>query len=482
MKNSFVDNMINCLMECVDEKNDTGNAKASLILYSYFQMTYNILTLFHPKLKPTGDRTKIPIWYQNLRNATIHDTKNTILLKTFLFHAHNGFLTALYPDYDMKKTYDMGETLVKINDEYISKFNEWGRDYITCKNVEFENTQDILLNDDIQYQPVDSDGQASFIADDMETWHPLIEPTGFFKNSIGLPIIDINMEETYEKKAYTSKNWHHTRGFSIDKNLPSELIKKMNWTESIKEQVYILLDEFSKLDEEHIRVKIDFFNSSGSIIRLWIFVISMICQKYELSIENEIMTYFVFSCGIFDATIGTWYYKDLTNNPRPINIIRQFLKDQALYCWNIQGKNRINGSEWMSYIPTPSTPEFAAESTVISHTILCIIQWWFKSDNLYDGFHLINVANPSAISKLMPQENKITCLGEFILKDKQTSKQHIFKYKKVSQLCDDIDKTLVISGIHWPISINKSIELADIISKKTIAKLSDIYGIKPIFN
>jgi hypothetical protein len=101
----------NFFQEVIANK-DNSPTKTSVLMYAYFQMLYNLGTLFESAGIPSSDRVS------PLKNAPLiknYISKSTAdLLPTVLYIGHSAFMKKLYPTSTQLSAPDFGINLVPI--------------------------------------------------------------------------------------------------------------------------------------------------------------------------------------------------------------------------------------------------------------------------------------------------------------------------------------------------------------------------------
>ena len=96
--------------------------RVSIITYGYFQLLYNILTIFSNNI-PSNDRVNIYNWHALLKNRyqSINAQVKNITFLNFLYFGHQGYLNAMYSDYklDSLQMNDLNMTDIKLENNNI---------------------------------------------------------------------------------------------------------------------------------------------------------------------------------------------------------------------------------------------------------------------------------------------------------------------------------------------------------------------------
>jgi hypothetical protein len=496
---NILHNLIYSFFDEVIAHQDNYPTKLSLLLYCYFQMFYNIGSLFNTKTPITADRVIFPNWYNELYKQLSFNTigcNRLDLLHNLLYYGHNGFLSALYKDFDKNKykITDFGINDIRIVTKLQSQFFNWGAEHLLGKNTELKTKSNIKINS--TGMPADISGTLDFVPTNPNKWTNLIVPNGSFSEN-DIPIIDINASTTYNIQNFIENEWGNNRGFSIypvkEEILDLSAKISKSWNEGYQQQSNILLAIYENLDERKKIISELFSGESKtniSISGFWVIIAMMLSKKNNQSIENDITMFFIIGAGMYDAGIATWTYKSKFESPRPINIIRYFLKEKQLISWNPQMKPSIMGQYWLPYqnltYVSPSHPETISSHTMFSVVSGRLLEWWFNSSNLYNPFKLFSISNPQLISSCLNSQYKTFSCGEFCIKrgssqiepDVTPSQTILLKYNTIKELYDDIALSRVYGGVNWMKTIENSNELACWVSDKVRNKFESIFKIR----
>jgi len=492
---NIVHNLIYSFLEEVVIHNDNYPTKISLLLYSYFQMFYNIASLCNKNIFLTADRVGVPNWYNELKNQLQYVMNKEDILQNMIFYGHIGFLSSLYNNFEKNKykILDYGIKDVKLSNVIIQNMLTWGSQHYLGKLSELEN-----LSNDKNYTGIlaDISGNINFIAENPNKWTNLIVPNGKY-NENGFPIIDINADTTYEIQSFIDKNWWLNRGFAINPsreniiNLDEKIIS--TWENGLNTQTEKILKIYENLDDRKKTIsELYSFDTleTGSISGFWVIIAMMLSKKNNQNTENDIIMFFILGAGLYDSSIASWTYKAKYELPRPITVIRHFLKDKPLNQWNIGKNSEIEGKNWMPYqkltTVSPPNPDLADINTVFSVVAGSLLEWWFNNPNLNHSFKLFSLPNPHLISSILNKQYKSFSIGEFCIEKGSSliepsitpSQTMIFKYKTIKELIDDISSSSIYGGISFPISIELSTEIGNYVFQKIKSKIENIYKIK----
>ena len=492
---NIVHNLIYSFLEEVLAHNDNYPTKLSLLFYSYFQMFYNIGCLCNQNTQLSADRVLIPNWFNELKIQLQHVINKEDFLKNMLFYGHIGFLTSLYNNFDKTKykISDFGIKDIKLSNIIIQKIFNWGSNHFTGKITDLEQ-----LKSDTYYTGMlaDNSGNIDFITENPNKWTNLIVPNGIY-NENGTPIVDINANSTYEIQNFNNKNWWLNKGFSIHPSIEPilNLDEKIStsWENGFKNQSEKLLKIYHNLDDrKKIIAELFSFDSKDnvSIAGFWVIIAMMLSFKNNQTIENDIIMFFILGAGLLDSSISAWTYKAKYEQPRPISIIRLFLKNEIIQSWNPTINSVIHGKQWLPYQKltsvSPPHPDLADINTVFSTISGSILEWWFNNPNLYHSFKLFTLPNPHLISNILNKQYKSYSIGEFLVEKGASNIEQnltptqtiILKYQTINELIDDISMSSIYGGISWPESIELSSEIGKYVFQKIKSKIENVYKIK----
>ena len=300
----------------------------------------------------------------------------------------------------------------------------------------------------------------------------MVIPNGAFLDDNGYPIIDINYSNTFDVCNYTENSLSNYSGLITNINSDQfTYINNMvvtNWENGLHLDINKIIEISEKLDIKQKTIA-DFFTFHGNetlpISGFWIIIAMHMSQRYNQSFENDIFMYFCLSVSNYDGIIAKHTLKTKYNIARPIQLIRHYLKDIKIINWN----PLVNtGSKWIPYQPlqkiSPASPDVICDISLISHISCFIIEWWFKTSNLFDPLLTVLLPNPHILSKSLPINNKILRIGEFIFdrgpisieKNINITDNIILSYKTLQNLKEDCDLACLYAGI----STNQSVEIA----------------------
>jgi len=493
--NNLCHNLIFCLFEeIVSRKNDNLPTTLSCICYAYFQMFYNIGTIINTTLLFSGDRVQIPNWLNNVRSQISSSKNKTDILQNMLFYAHIGFLKELYCDFEITslKLTSFGIPDLKFNAAFIQQLMAWGGQHYSGKLDEITKSKYSATN--AWGMPVDTaidSGETSVCSD---KWQNLVVPTGNYLTDDGIPAIDINADTTYHIQNFLGKEWGMVRGFTISQSKNDNFPEELNCNNLDSESINKVLELFAHLDERK-KIIAELFSASGKNCictpGFWILISIMLSQKYNQSLESDLIMFFIIACGLMDAGIAAWKNKALHEQPNPINKIRKQFHGIKLNSWTPLKKDGIFGSEWLPYqdntTVSPPYPAGLSDHIAFSISSVRLLEWWFDNTKLYDPFKLVHVPNPQIISTMLNNQYKLFSCGEFCLDagsskidmNARTPKESvILKYTSINDLCTDVCMARIYAGVEWIENKEDSHKIAEWVYEKVRSKFETGFKIK----
>jgi len=484
---NIVHNLIYSFLEEIVVHHDNYPTKLSILLYSYFQMFYNISSLCNQNIVLSTDRVSMMNNYNQIKAQIQFINNKEDILKNMLYYGHIGFLSSLYSNFDINKykISHFGIKDIKLSNVISHQIYTWGSNHYTGKLGELDK-----LNNDKYHTGIlaDSSGNVDYVPENPHKWVNLIVPNGSY-NENGIPVIDINAETTYLVQSFDNKNWWLNKGFAIypSKEPILNIDEKLshNWENGFKNQSEKLLKIYQNLDDrKKIISELYSFDSKDniSIAGFWIIIAMMLSLKNNQSIENDIIMFFILGAGLFDSGIAAWTYKFKHEQPRPVTVIRHFLKNDFIQSWNVYNNSVIEGKQWLPYQKltsvSPAHPDLADINTIFSNIAGSLLEWWFNNPNLYHSFKLFTLPNPHIISPILNKQYKSFSIGEFCIeKGSSLIEQNItptqtiiLKYQTIQDLIDDISLSSLYGGISWP----ESIELSSQIGKYVFDKIKNM--------
>jgi hypothetical protein len=493
--NNLCHNLIFCLFEeIVSRKTDNLPTTLSCICYAYFQMCYNIGTITNNTLLFSGDRVQIPNWIHTVRSQISSSKNKKDILQNMLFYGHIGFLKELYSDFEITslKLTSFGIPDLKFNPAFIQQLITWGGQHYSGKQDEI--TKSKYSSSNSWGMPVDTSMHSGDTSGGSDKWQNLVVPTGNYATDDGLPSIDINADTTYHIQNFLGKEWGTVRGFAISlpsENVPPELDDNNLDSESINK----VLELFAIANfDERKKLIAELFSGSGknSICTpgFWILISLMLSQKYNQSLEYDLIMFFVVSCGLLDAGIASWKNKALHEQPNPINKIRKLFNGIKINSWTPLKKD-IYGSEWLPYqdytVVSPPHPAGISDHITFSISAVRLLEWWFDNSQLYDPFKLVHVPNPQLISMMLNNQYKLFSCGEFCLdsgsskiemKTRTPKENVILKYTSLNDLCSDVCMARIYAGVEWIENKEDSQKVAEWVYDKVRTKFETGFKIK----
>lgn len=470
--------------------------KVSIISYGYFQLLYNILTIFSNNL-PSNDRVSIYNWHNVLKSRyqSVGLQIKNITFLNLLYYGHQGYLSALYSSYkiDSLNMNDLNMTDIKLDNNIQLLIFNWGKEHFNSKNVKTDSgiSADFGLIIDIT-ENFNSDNP------NPNKWINLSIPSGKYTDERNNPIIDINAPSTFITQTFQDENFGKNQGFSIQSknDIPDFSGNVMtNWINGMDKEIENLLNISQNLNDTQKTIA-EFFSFTGndtvSLSGFWIIIAMMIAQRNNQTDERNIIMYYVLSCGILDVLISCWHYKNLYRTPRPISLVRYYYNNVRINSWSpIYTSANITGSQWFPYQTltnvSPSCPEFISEQVAVSLVSGKLLEWWFNSNKLYDPYKLVSMPNPHFLSNNLNKQYKTFRCGEFVFEkgssmvETNTPKQTItLKYNTITEMYKDSYESGIYGGIYTEHAKNISINLGNFIYDKVRMKFENNFGIKPI--
>ena len=473
-KYNIVSHLLHYYLDDIIKNGDNKPAIFAIYTYTYFQFLYNISALFNPKLKPFDERVILPKNYYSLKNICVNQNQlnKSIILKALLFYGHQSFMTQLYVNYSHinLRLCDVFLEDPNLNINYINLIHELAKQHIDGKRTIIDSIK--KKSNSAQWGfPSDITGKPDFKPKNGCIFEPLVIPNGSFLDNNGYPIIDVNYSNTFDIYNYNDRCLGDNPGLIV--NIKSEQfnyidnIVQTQWEKGIDLDIKNIVEISEKLDIKQKTI-VDFLTFHGHdtlpLSGFWLLIALHMSQRYNQSFENDILMYFTLSVGIYDGIISSHSLKSKYNIPRPIQLIRHYLKDIPLKSW----VPTVNiGAKWIPYQPltiiSPDSPGVICENAVISHISTTIIEWWFKTTKLYDPLLMVLLPNPHILSKSLSIENKLIRIGEFIFnkgpisieKNINYSNNIILSYNTIHNLKDDCVKACIYAGI----STNQSVDI-----------------------
>jgi hypothetical protein len=478
---------------------DNNPTKFSVLSYAYFQMLYNVGTLFEKNGIESKDRV-IPL---KKRNEIIKDIfkypKNIRkdLLTTYLYIAHNTFLSKLYPNVKLLNHQDYGlKKIIDIENTTMNALKKYSESHILGKKVELERAMFTTKNTTGMAADYTGTTFQNSNPEPNPYWEQLIVPTGVLKDTNGLPLIDAMNPSSFRIQNFLGSHVYKNTGFAVTPtkkiiDLDSKISK--TWGNGLQKETDLLLDVYSNLTDEK-KIIAEFFAGSSKVPPVFMICIAMqLSQKYKQSIFNDLKMYFSITAGLFDACVSVWYYKSTYKQARPINLIRKYYADQKIKTWiplSTENSPEINGKQWLPYQPltyvTPPFPDVASGHTTFFSVAAKILNWWFNNPILYDGYSLATMPNQQILCPLLNVHDKMVCIGEYIF-DKGCSEiepgvtpkeKIVLRYKTLEDLATMAGVSRIYGGIHTFQTNEVSAELGNWVFEQTHKKIINEFKFK----
>jgi hypothetical protein len=472
--------------------------RVSIITYGYFQLLYNILTIFSNYV-PSNDKVNIYNWHAVLKNRFLNITaqQKNITFLNFLFYGHQGYLNALYSEYkiDSLQMNDLNMIDIKLENNIQLLIISWAKEHFISKNIKMEkttpNNYGLIIDITENFNTINSNP---------DKWINLTIPSGKYLDENNNPIIDINASSTFITQTFQDENFGDISGFSIlsKSDMPDySTLVKTTWINSMDKEIQNILNIYENLDDTK-KTLAEFYSFTGndnvSVAGFWIIIAMMIAQRNSQTDDKNIIMYFVLSCGILDGMISSWFYKNLYKTPRPISLIRHYYNNIKINSWSpIIKSGNINGNQWFPYQSlttiSPSSPEFLSDHVVISVVSSKLIEWWFNTNKFYDPYKLVSIPNPHFLSDNLNKQYKTFRCGEFVFEknssviENNTPKQVlILKYITITDMCNDAIQSGIYGGIYTENTKNISVNHGNFIFDRVRGKFESNFGIKSIYN
>jgi hypothetical protein len=461
---------------------DNSPTKTSVLMYAYFQMLYNLGTLFEPAGIPSSDRVS------PLKNSPLiknYISKSTAdLLPTILYIGHRAFMKKLYPSSTQLSAPDFGINLVPFPTNMTPDIIAYAESHLTEKALELQRAGFSTKN--TTGLPADYTGSTS--ATPSPQWEQLIVPTGAVKGTNNLPLIVPSNPLSFKVQNFLGANFYKNRSFSVNPTANIiDLSAKISttWEGGLKKEMDLLLNVYKDLDDRK-KVIAEFFAGSSSQTLpptgFFICIAQQLSQKYKQTTQDDLKMYFSLAAGIFDAGVSAWYYKSTYNQARPINLIRNYYANKTVASWTPLS-TPILGKQWLPYqefnFVTPPFPDVASGHSTFSRVASKILNWWFGNPALYDGFSTATMPNINLLCPALNINDKTVSIGEYVF-DKGCSSiepditpkaRTVLRYKTLDELASDAGLSRIYGGIHSFQTNEVSQELADWVYERTVSKL-----------
>ena len=480
---------------------DNNPTKFSVLSYAYFQMLYNVGTLFEKNGIESKDRVIILTKRNEIKKGILKYAKNIRkdLLTTYLYISHNAFLSKLYPNVKLLNPQDYGlKKIIDIENTTMNALKKYSESHILGKKVELERAMFTTKNTTGMAADYTGTTFQNSNPEPNPYWEQLVLPTGVVKDANGLPLIDAMNPSSFRIQNFLGSHVYKNTGFAVTptKNiidLDSKISK--TWENGLQKETDLLLAVYSNLTDEK-KIIAEFFAGSSKVPPVFMICIAMqLSQKYKQSIFNDLKMYFSITAGLFDACVSVWYYKSTYKQARPINLIRKYYADQKIKTWiplSTENSPEINGKQWLPYQPltyvTPPFPDVASAHTTFFSVATKILNWWFNNPILYDGYSLATIPNQQILCPLLNVHDKMVCIGEYIF-DKGCSEiepgvtpkeKIVLRYKTLEDLATMAGVSRIYGGIHTFQTNEVSAELGNWVFEQTYKKIINEFKFTPL--
>jgi hypothetical protein len=114
------------------------------------------------------------------------------------------------------------------------------------------------------------------------------------------------------------------------------------------------------------------------------FFAEYISQRDHHTLDDDVKMMFALTQAMNDATIATWDAKFAYNSERPYTAVHALYSGKTIQAWGGPGKGTVamDGSQWRSYLVTPSFPEHTAGHGAFGAAAAEIFRLYTGSDTL----------------------------------------------------------------------------------------------------
>lgn len=465
-KRNIIHGLVYTLLDHIVKHNDNIPTNSSSILYRYFQLQYNVMSLLNAD-KPYLCELRYPSWYLDLKKKCARSKDKLDILSQLLVYAHSGFVTELYGETQTPTFQELGIVNTMMNHVFVAPVEEWGIEHAKL-------VRKVKKSNDSKEMEIYVDVNGIEIEEKPTKWITHISPSGDYRNEDGIPIIDVNSSFTYNRHAFDSENWSDTDEY---KPIFPQLCSELHYdSEKDVSKLPDFIKEYENLTDKN-KVLAEFFSFSGSTVQsvnvFWLILAVQLSQKYNQSLELNIKLYFQLSSALYYGSLATWELKKKFQAPSLVQLIRWHLKEDKLRSWTPLKTEEIQGKLWMPYRKpeyiNPRYPTSYSYRIIASILANRVLDDWFNNDSYYSPFSLVHLPNPSHISPMLSQEVKLVGCGEFVICpgtsgiEKGTNPEESYTLR-FNQL-EDLVNVISISGYYGGIYTKQTIELS-----KTIAE------------
>jgi hypothetical protein len=198
------------------------------------------------------------------------------------------------------------------------------------------------------YQPVND----AWTLYDPNRWQPLLQPNG-------------------SPQTFLAPHWGRVVPFALksaDQFMPPKpaFYPKPSFEKQARELVEI---SAGLTDEEKI---IAWYWADGPATETppghWTLFADWVSKRDGHGIDEDVQLFFALGNALLDAGIAVWDCKTAFDYVRPVSAIRHLYAGRPIESWAgpYQGTQRIDGSTWQSYIPTPPFAEYVSGHSTFS--------------------------------------------------------------------------------------------------------------------
>jgi hypothetical protein len=483
----------------------------SVFAYIYFLFLHNVCTLFYASRFPFTDDITIdtPAWYAAAKTTILGMTgearesyKNNILC----FSARI-MLGILYPTVTLPAL-PFSDNRFNTIAPNLAQLTVWAQSHYNSR-VAMLSKAGMTPNADLGLptMPVDIQGFTQDLTEffgseaakneKIDKWLPIRIPNGKYTVTVeGRQIPAINFADlagTSSIQGYLGREWGNVKGFCVDPTVTlPEYAVSTTWAGGLKRETDEVIEVFAGLNDRQKAIAEFFAGTSPSAVPppgFWYMIAYMMAQKYNQTIAQNLELFFCIGANLFDASIAAWRVKRQYEQGRPATLIRAHYKDNDIVSWwpYVTGPRTIKGREWMPYQPftfvTPPFPDVMSGHSTFSASCSEILQWWFKTNQLYSPGVNVTLKNPKIFSPLLNKTSYV--LGRFVVPAGSSEVEPgfapaepvVLQYDTISALAADAGVSRVYGGIHTNETNRFSLELGAWVGKRVVEKLQNSVGI-----
>ncbi len=157
-----------------------------------------------------------------------------------------------------------------------------------------------------------------------------------------------------------------------------------------KEQALALMKFSAELNDTTKAIAEYWEDGSGTVTPPghWNVIAQFISQQKYYGLDKDVKLFFSLNNALMDAGIACWDAKRFFNSVRPESAIRFLFQNKSIEAWGgpCLGTQSILGQNWISYLPTPSFPEYISGHSTFSAAAAEILRSFTKSDRYENSF------------------------------------------------------------------------------------------------